>query len=418
MYEVCRGSCFPPRTKVGMCLLQCATEVSGARGRRFGAVCLRGAVGMWRYIGAEMTPQAPRGIHPSADEAYVQLAPPSGGRPAAVVEAELKVSCVEAKLPPATPFLHASDRPPLEVFCQAIEAATTLEIPTLEIPPAHLPPLLGGGTDADDSIPWSLPLAPGVYMYRSRDGEDKAVRGFVELAGTAITRHGGVGPYLFVLLTRRAWCLSVQPEVAQDGLRSDWWNCPLDDRARLLLALGAAPTRYASMDAQTAADMLAKVVEGVAPSEHSIHAKSARLAMHGHTSIDEARSAYRRAVMDGLVLNIPTLAFYGVEAHTSVHMPDELECFATFAGQAGKDIGFFTLTRVDSAPPNGRFTHRFDGMLFTSHGERSVFDRYVTSGRTRGLRVCLPPLLLTVPRAMCACAAWMKLPPAPRNSQT
>jgi len=370
VYEASRGSCFPPRTRVGMCLLQCAAAVSGARGRWCGAVCHRDAVRMWRCIGAEIAPQ-PRRINLSADEVYVQWAPPNGGRPAASGEAELKVCCVKDELPPAAPLLHTPDRPPLNVFCHAIEAAVTLEIA-----PALLPRLLGGGTGADESIPWPLPLATGVYMYHSRDGEGEAVRGFVELAGTAITRHNGDGPYTLVLLTRRAWCLSMQPEAAQYGLNAGWWNRPLDNRARLLLALGRAQTRYASTDAQTAADMLAKVVEGVAPSEYSIHAKNARLTLHNNASIDEARSAFKHAVVNGLALNISTLAMYGVEQHTSLHMPlsAEVECFATFAAPAGKDLGFFPLFWVDSVPPGSRYTHLVNGMYFTSVGGNTIFD--------------------------------------------
>ena len=170
-------------------------------------------------------------------------------------------------------------------------------------------------------------------------------------------------------------------------------------RSRLLLALGRAETKHASMQAQTAADMLCKVVEGVAPSPYSNRAKFARLALHGHDTIAVAKFAFEDAAKRGVALNISTMAFYGVKWADSIHVPQsqEKECFTTFAACAGTDLGFFPLTWVDSVPEGSRYTHQIDGRYFTSIGEAiagdpCVFDWYVTSGRTRCLCVDGPRL--------------------------
>lgn len=351
---------------MGLCLLQCAAAFCRARGRGIGAVCRREALALYRRIGAvEAAGDAvPHDVDPATDEAYV-LAPPHtcGGRPAA--------SAVVSNYPPSMPFLNDPDRPPQSVFLSAVEADV------LVIDRPQLPQLLGGAAGHHpDVIPWPSPLPAGVYMFES--GASPAIQGFVEIAGTAVARVGLSKSY--VLLTRRAWILPLGSAggATQPAAGAGWWNSPLSDRARLLIALGCAPTQNAARDAQSAADLLGRPVHGVEPFEYSVHFRTARLITQPVGSIAEVKAAYKADMKEGLVLDCHDNAFRGVEASESLHSKGESECFCSFSAPAGKDLGFFPLTRVASTKRQGsmhRFMHKIDGTLFASIHDRCVFDR-------------------------------------------
>lgn len=345
---------------MGLCLLQCAAAFCRARGRGIGAICRRQALALYRRIGAV---EAEDDVDPATDEAYV-LAPPHSGPPAA--------SAVVSNYPPSMPFLTDPDRPPQSVFLSAVEAGA------LVIDRPQLPQLLGGAAGHyPDFIPWPSPLPAGVYMFAS--GDRGAIQGFVEIAGTAITRLGL--SYSYVLLARRAW--TPPPGSAggatQPAAGARWWDSPLRERARLLIALGCAPTQNAARDAQSAADLLGRPVDGVEPSEHSIHFRIARLTAQPVGSIAEVKAAYKDDKAKGLVFDFHVNAFVGVETTDSLHREgEELECFCSFSAPAGKDLGFFPLTRVESTKRQGsrcRFTHKIDGTLFASMNDKCVFDR-------------------------------------------
>jgi len=355
-----------------VCLLQCAAAFCRARGRDLGAVCRREALGLYSRIGAaEAAPDdVPRGVKPSDDEAYV-LAPPHtcGGRPAA--------SAVVSNYPPSMPFLNDADRPPQHVIVRALEATA------LAIPGEQLPQLLGGDAggylEEPDFIPWPRHLPAGVYMFESEIRGLGAIRGLVEIAGTAIAKVGL--SFSHVLLGRRAWAIPPGSDggAMQPAAGAGWWNSPLSRSARLLIALACAPTQYAARDAQYAADRLGRPVDGVEPAEHSIHFRVARLATQPFGSIAIARAAYREDKVRGLVLDLHENAFHGVTAEESEHTPNsgERECFCSFSADAGRDLGFFPLTRVDYAQCQGdlrRHTHKIDGTYFASLADKCVFD--------------------------------------------